>query len=281
MGSSLTGGVELSQDEERLTLSWGSSRWHHTHPIDKPSHVAPWNVAITVIFSVGIVGEGYMLKKNIRLLTYCYYTLLGSALLALVACSASGTGQRGGSPTPTFAPGKAAHILVQLFHAPGFIYPSINGVPEWTLYGDGTLLFQGGSNSSPGSGLLEAHLSNSQVNQILDVVVNQHHFFTGTRSLYGRTIPDSGITLLNVTAHDQHRVVALGNEPGPNVISSTTTWCFCDCPISEGLRACWRHKRITRLGWFYLLSPPRRIPLPLGPIVIFRWHRWAAKNARS
>lgn len=157
-----------------------------------------------------------MQKQKFRLLKYLCYLLPGVGLLALIACSSSGTGRLGGIPTPTFAPGKVGQIMVQLFDAPGFIYPSVNGVPEWTLYGDGMLLFRRGADSTTGSGLLEAHLSSSQINQILDVVVNQHHYFSDTRTFYGRTIPDSGKTLLNVTANGQHRVVALGNEPGPN-----------------------------------------------------------------
>ena len=157
-----------------------------------------------------------MQKQNFRPLKYLCYILSGLVLLTLVACNHPDPGRLGDSPTLVFAPGKADQIIVQLFSSPGSIFPSVNGVPEWTLYGDGMLLFRAAADSTNSSRLLEAQLSGKAVNQILNVVVNQYHFFAGTQHFYGRTIPDEGMTLLSVTANNQHRVVALGNDPGSN-----------------------------------------------------------------
>jgi hypothetical protein len=143
--------------------------------------------------------------------------LIGTMLLTLllVGCgtnSPTGT-PTGGSGSPISYNTGAGHILVQLFRSPGFIFPPINGVPDWTLYGDGTLIMKSNTGTGPGSQLLVAHLSTSEVQHILDVVVNQNAFFASTQSSYGRIMPDTGSQLLTVDANGQHKEVHLFAEP--------------------------------------------------------------------
>lgn len=161
-----------------------------------------------------------MQKQRFVGLKCLYFLLPNLMLLTLVACGTSSTAQASNSPLSSNAPGKASQIVIQIFSAPGFIFPSVNGVPEWTLYSNGLLLFRPDTISTPDSGLLEAHLSDSAVNHLLDKI-NQYHFFTGTRQTYGQIIPDTGMTLLSVTANSKHRVVALSNNQGPDADAQT------------------------------------------------------------
>ncbi len=103
----------------------------------------------------------------------------------------------------------AGHIIVQLFQVPGFIYPSINGVPEWTLYADGLLVFKAGNSSD----LVQAHLSPANIRSILNVILDQDSFFASTRDFYGRLIPDTGSLLLSVDANGKYKQVRLYGEP--------------------------------------------------------------------
>jgi len=86
-------------------------------------------------------------------------------------------------------------------------------VPDWTLYGDGTLIMKPNTGGGSGSQLLVAHLSPSEVQHILDVVVNQDAFFASTQSSYGRVMADTGSSLLTVDANGQHKEVRLFAEP--------------------------------------------------------------------
>jgi hypothetical protein len=104
---------------------------------------------------------------------------------------------------------ETGHIIVQLFQVPGFIYPSINGVPEWTLYDDGLLIFKPESSLD----LVQAHLSPASVQSILDVIVHQNAFFASTKDAYGRPIPDAGSLLLSVTSNGQYKQVTLYGKP--------------------------------------------------------------------
>jgi hypothetical protein len=101
------------------------------------------------------------------------------------------------------------HPIVQLFQVPGFIYPSINGVPEWTLYANGLLIFKAGN----GSELIQAHLSPNNVRSLMNVIVHQNNFFASTRTSYGRPIPDVGSLLLSVDVNGQHKQIRLYGEP--------------------------------------------------------------------
>jgi hypothetical protein len=140
--------------------------------------------------------------------------LLCGAALALPLAACGGTSTVASTVSYDNTPG---HILVQLFPTPGFIFPAVNAVPAWTLYGDGTVVYtpQEGPPGAPGQ-LLTAHLAPDAVEHILDVVVKQYAFFSSARTLYGRLAPDAGRTLLTVDAAGQHKQVSLGSGPGPS-----------------------------------------------------------------
>ncbi|MGH2514433.1 MAG: hypothetical protein ACRDHP_02150 [Ktedonobacterales bacterium] len=131
-----------------------------------------------------------------------------------VTASAGGSGQPGASGTPVAYDAHAGKILVQLFPSPGFIFPPVNGVPSWTLYGDGTLVFASGASTGGSKPLLEAKLTTAQIQHILDVVVNQNQFFASNKPSYGRAMPDTGATLLIVNAASQSKTVALYGDAG-------------------------------------------------------------------
>jgi hypothetical protein len=137
--------------------------------------------------------------------------LLLSALLLLAwsGCGSSAGGQASNNNPPISYVNKPGIILIQLFNEPGFIYPPINAVPTWTLYGDGTLLIR----SSAGNQLQQTQLSTGEVQQILDVVVRRDSFFASTRPLYGNPRPDVGATLLTVNTQNQSKTVRLLREP--------------------------------------------------------------------
>jgi hypothetical protein len=133
--------------------------------------------------------------------------LLALFLLLLAACD-SGSNNASGTPTPNPLAGQ---ILVQLFPTAGFIAPRIEGVPTWTLYGDGTLLFQSTGETLT---LMQAHLSRAEAQHILDVVTNQYQFFASTQTLYGQVNPDLSPTLLSVHANGQQKTVGIGQREG-------------------------------------------------------------------
>lgn len=148
-------------------------------------------------------------------------SLLGACLAVLAACgttvSAGGSGQPGASGTPVAYDAHPGQILVQLFPSPGFIFPQVNGVPSWTLYGDGTLVFANGADANGAKRLFEAKLTPDQVQQILNTVVNQNAFFASDKQTYGRMVPDTGSTLLTVNAQGRSKTVTLyggeGSQP--------------------------------------------------------------------
>lgn len=139
--------------------------------------------------------------------------------LLLTGCGTLKTGDTTtGSPSGTSVPfdntpvpfdNKAGHVIVQLFSSPGFIYPPINGVPDWTLYGNRTLIFKSASSTQ----LLQAQLSPDEVQHILDVIVNQNSFFASTQNYYGQVIADTGSLLLRVSANGRYKEVRLFLEP--------------------------------------------------------------------
>ena len=117
------------------------------------------------------------------------------------------SGSTPGTPVPTNT--GAGHVIVQLFSSPGFIYPPINGVPDWTLYGNGTLIFK----SAASAELVQAQLSPDEVQHVLDVIVKQNAFFASTQQFYGRLVPDVGSLLLSVSANGQAKEVRLFLDP--------------------------------------------------------------------
>jgi len=103
------------------------------------------------------------------------------------------------------------HILVQLAELPEHQGAQMHAVPMWTLYGDGTLIFR----TDPGDTLWRTHLSPSEIQHILDVIINQDTFFDSIAQRYGRMTPerDDDDLLLIVDANAQQKEVALVSEP--------------------------------------------------------------------
>jgi hypothetical protein len=150
--------------------------------------------------------------------TPAFLSLLALLLLALSGClpvDAQGSGNNSTIPYIN----KQGIILIQLFNEPGFIYPPINAIPTWTLYGDGTLIIR----SSTDNLLRQTRLSTHEVQQILDVVVRQDNFFSSTRSSYGEAEPDLGPTLLTVNAQSQRKTVNLQHEPAAGQLVDSET----------------------------------------------------------
>jgi hypothetical protein len=161
-------------------------------------------------------------------------TLLLALALALAGCAASGSAGAGSTPspqgtsTPTGPSGppvaydaRAGHVIVQLFPAFGLVTPPDNGIPQWTLYGNGVLIFHPLPGDTGPADLREAQLTPAQVQHILDVVVNQRHFFQASAGFYGQNVPDTGALLLQVQANQQTRTITLGAGPGPNPDAQT------------------------------------------------------------
>ncbi len=118
------------------------------------------------------------------------------------------------------------HILVQLAELPEHPGAQMHTVPMWTLYGDGTLIFR----TDPGDNLWRAQLSPSEIQHILDVIINQETFFDSTAQRYGRMTPerdDDELLLLIVDANGQQKEVVLVSEPTNQVaIDLQTTHVF-------------------------------------------------------
>jgi hypothetical protein len=117
------------------------------------------------------------------------------------------------------------HILVQLAKLPEHPGAQMHTVPMWTLYGDGTLIFR----TDPGDNLWRAQLSPSEIQHILDVIINQDTFFDSTAQRYGSMTPerDDDELLLIVDAHGQQKEVVLVSEPTNQVaIDLQTTHVF-------------------------------------------------------
>jgi hypothetical protein len=106
------------------------------------------------------------------------------------------------------APG---YILVQLAELPELAGAKMHTALEWTLYGDGTLIFR----SDPGDDLWRAHLSPGAIQHILDVIINQDKFFVTSEQRYGSIIQgsDDNELLLTVDANGQQKEVTLASEP--------------------------------------------------------------------
>ncbi|GAC1405430.1 MAG: hypothetical protein NVSMB49_24750 [Ktedonobacteraceae bacterium] len=70
----------------------------------------------------------------------------------------------------------SSHILVQLAKLPEHTGAETHNVPLWTLYGDGMLIFR----TDPSDTLWQAQLSQSEIQHILDVIINRNAFFEHT-----------------------------------------------------------------------------------------------------
>jgi hypothetical protein len=142
----------------------------------------------------------------------------GLALLGIVLATFAACGGSGGSPTYDAGAGQ---VVAQVFPRPGFVAVGVNAVPTWTLYGDGTVIYRGGPIGASSSQLMTGRLTQSEVNRLLDEVVNQDHFFASTKPSYGQFMPDAGSILLTVNADGQSKSVSLLGQRGPGADQQT------------------------------------------------------------
>lgn len=151
------------------------------------------------------MGRSQLLLRN-------RVTLLIPASLALIFLFA-GCGSLTGAPrnqVPYTQGG--GQVLIRLVAAPGNIFPSLRAIPQWELYGDGTLLYQ--AQGARSDTLLQAQLQPTDIEHILDVIVNQDTFFADKKSLYGKATADIGKLVLTVNANKQQKTVSLFGEEG-------------------------------------------------------------------
>jgi hypothetical protein len=145
-------------------------------------------------------------------------------LLVLLVLMVRGNFPPTGSAIPY--PENPGDILVQLAVPPGRPGAERHTVPEWTLYGDGTLIFQ----SDPSDTLWRAQLSPGDIQHILKVIITQDKFFATTQQRYGTIIPgteDENELLLTVNADGQQKQVMLMSEPSTrSAINMQTTYVF-------------------------------------------------------
>lgn len=127
-------------------------------------------------------------------------------LLALLFLIVSG-GVRPATRSISY-PTRSGQILVQLAELPEHSEDEVHVTPEWTLYGDGTLLFQ----TDPHDDLWRAHLSPEAIQYILNVIVNRDQFFSSSAQLYGNHSNDDE-QLLTVDANGQQKAVMLTDTP--------------------------------------------------------------------
>ena len=114
------------------------------------------------------------------------------------------------------APGR---ILVQLAELPDPSEAETHTDPQWTLYGDGTLIFK----TDPSDTLWRAQLTFNDIQRILNVIINQDTFFNHTQQRYGSITPqrDDDELLLTVDANGQQKEVVLANESTNQVASNS------------------------------------------------------------
>jgi hypothetical protein len=116
------------------------------------------------------------------------------------------------------APG---HILVQLIEPFKLTKTGIQSDPQWTLYGDGTLIFK----ADPSDTYWRAQLTGGDIQHILNVIINQDTFFGHTQQRYGNiaSARDDDDLLLTVNANGQQKGVMLVSKPTKQVASDIQT----------------------------------------------------------
>lgn len=115
-------------------------------------------------------------------------------------------------------PTRPGQVLVQLAELPEHSEDETRTTPEWTLYSDGTLLFQADSHDD----LWRAHLSSEAIQHIMDVIVNRDQFFSSSTQLYGNRSNDDQ-QRLTVDANGQQKAVTLTSAPGMNSTNNIQT----------------------------------------------------------
>jgi hypothetical protein len=113
------------------------------------------------------------------------------------------------------APG---HILVQLAEPPKHIKAGRRADAQWTLYGDGTLIFK----TDPSDTLWRAQLAAGDIQYILNVIINQDTFFGYTQQRYENITPasDDDDLVLAVNADGQQKAVMLAGASTSQVASN-------------------------------------------------------------
>jgi hypothetical protein len=110
---------------------------------------------------------------------------------------------------------------VQLAELPKLAEAGTHTDPQWTLYGDGTLIFK----QDPSGTLWRAQLAPGDIQHILNVIINQNTFFDLTQQRYGSITPDSDDDdlLLTVNANGQQKEVVLESESITQIASNLQT----------------------------------------------------------
>jgi hypothetical protein len=139
------------------------------------------------------------------ILTFIDGLIILLVLLILIARNAVPTGR---TISYIKTPG---HILVQLVEPHEIAGAEMHTVPVWTLYGDGTLIFQ----TDPSDNLWRTQLSPGPIQHILDVIINQDHFYTTSEQRYSSIThgSDDFELLLMVDTNGQYKEVTLAGEP--------------------------------------------------------------------
>ena len=160
-----------------------------------------------------------MLRRRVRLSLMDWLLIVLFLIVWMVA-------NRPVSPVPTEraipyikTPG---HIIVQLATFPEHADTETYAEPQWTLYGDGTLIFR----TDPDDNLWRAQLSPGEIQHILDVIINQEKFFANTGHSYVSITSerDDDELLLTVDANGQRKEIVLVHEPMKRmaIVSQTT-----------------------------------------------------------
>ncbi len=102
----------------------------------------------------------------------------------------------------------AGYVLVQLVELPEPAEAERHAEAEWTLYGDGRLLFPAPS----GDAFWQAHLSATAIWQLLDVLINQDHVLSISSPCTVTSSTDDPMCL-TVAANGQQKDILLQSIP--------------------------------------------------------------------
>ncbi|GAC1391038.1 MAG: hypothetical protein NVS4B11_23710 [Ktedonobacteraceae bacterium] len=115
----------------------------------------------------------------------------------------------------------SGHILVQLAKLPERTGAETHNVPLWTLYGDGMLIFR----TDPSDTLRQVQLSPSEIQHILDVIINRDAFFEHPAQQYRSIASDKNDDklLLAVNVDGQQKKVLQMSKPTHQTASDIQT----------------------------------------------------------
>ncbi|HET8840030.1 MAG TPA: hypothetical protein VFN35_01125, partial [Ktedonobacteraceae bacterium] len=142
-------------------------------------------------------------------------------LLIVVGCGQTTSVTRSQvQPSPSTTPHssysytrQAGAIVLQMFRTGGFApAPFSEVLPRWSLYGDGTLVFRATNDT-----LMQAHLSQGQIDVVLKEVIDEKHIFASTKRDYSSYGADMFHWILHIKANGRELVVGVGDP-----VSSST-----------------------------------------------------------